>query len=1569
MPIKHTDFIVKGMYRDLSEHAFNPEFAYENQNLRITAEPNTSSEHTGDMYALTNERGNKYVSINGLNETGHNEFGKNGNMKGCPIGQCLINNQWVVFTTELPEEIFIEGEEKEIEDFPIEETQINNLKVDTLDRIYRLWFNNDVLTGELLYEGHLNFDYNSPIETLPSYENEEIQKVYWTDGLNQPRFINIVENEEKRNKWNDTSFDFVKKMNLTASVKIIPNETGGVFPAGKVQYYFTYSELFGQETNIFASTELYDIKFPQRGASPEEQTSQSFTIDITNIEQDFDYINIYSVIRTSIDNIPICKRIASLPITGENLSYTDTNVDGELIEPQSLFYKGGEEICAYTISQKDNTLFLGNYTLKRSYIPRTIRNSFKNFAQNNFKFTNGKDIYGSDLSRWLEKDKTLYDILGGGDHYDYVGLGITDNQDKFRAISPLYKDNEYIDSIENKVYFRKSNTYRIGLQFQHYSGKWSEAIWLGDYECDKGIEKIINNEPLFVVPLGYLKITNEIKHTLNNLISLGYRKVRPLVVYPKISERKVLFQGILSTTLYETSNTNKIYPDYFFRFFNFNYQNPDGEYNNITSPYRYTYSKYCLFNPNSAADWVRNEFTANVPYSVNNFIELSKNIYSIYSPDIEFNDSYKTLNYNNIKLNIVDYVNSFYSKPQFEILTSSISKPKIGHRGWHDNGRYLPFQYMMLGVGTPNWGGTNYEILSEEKKYDNPDSPDNPYDEVINVGRYYGYGYNDWSYNWDAYSSFVKSTKDSPDIQVSANIQPNRLMGFTTPSRISNHHYVGGFIWNDTLQNISMEKSELLGDVPSRSGGFMQYYFNYLFPVYIWQSSGSICYDMSENPASTLKSNKTLNYLDFYRDYTNNQDNIINIKNATLCYGDSLNKINDNVFCSNQVNTFLSFKEDYCVFLTKSPTGNETATKLGDTDRYNFSTDGLGLKILYKKDYSNKFAVPFDPVTDGRDEFKWHNISDEYNSKYISFSYKSTDNLMIELDDNDINELNINALSYIPIVNVLQTVDNNSMFGGVTEADIQNNSFLVCGESVNFVEEYIENGYEKYRPINSLELIWKKGDTYMQYYECLKTYPRTLEDENCVTEIAKVLIESYCNLNGRYDRNIGNPNFGTLPSNWNFRNNIYDQKDNFMVYHGLDLSQNSINNFPNSFTWTLTKWAGDEVDKWTQITLANTMDVDGSKGNITKILKFQDQLLCFQPNQLSQILYNEREQIATGSGVPIELSNSGKVNGIRPVTSIAGCNNKWSITKSEKGLYWIDDVNKQIVAFNGQIMNLSDTLGFHSWINDMSTLYKWNPVDFNSFVSYYDPYNENVMFIYNNNVLSYNEQTNCFDTFLPYKNVPYYMAFNKSGFMLSNRDVNGRFGDYKVWEMFKGNYNYFFVHDNCVYTKEFPDIVELKGRYDKNSNPTNYGYEPYWTILLANPDMPYDKIFNNLDMRTDMWNKNNELLEETFSHLEVWNEFQWNKSQLVRNVDIPKVHLPAQHSILKKKFRVWYANIPRDIKQSNPKLRYYNRDRMRNTWLYIKLSKELINNDNLIEYPYISDNKHIIHHIGVSYFI
>lgn len=1474
MPIKRQDFIIQGMVRDNSEHVFDPKYAYENQNIRIIANPNSDSTHTSDLLAMTNEKGNKYTYIKGLD---------GGNMIGVPIGQCIINKQWVAFMTDRPE-----GTTDE---------EIRSCK----NRIYRLWIENGEMQGELLYEGYLNFDYRYPLETLPYYENELIQKVYWTDGINQPRFINIAESDEIKALWNDKSFDFVPEINLlNHNIVINERQTGGRFPAGVIQWCFTYSRRFGQETSIFETTPLYELKFPDRGAAPDEQTPQSFEIVLTGADTDFDFVNIYSIIRTSLDNVPIVKCIANLPIIDGTIRFVDTNLYGYAVDPQELLYKGGEIISAYTMEHKDNTLFLGNYSLKRSFITQDIRDGIK--------------LLSSQLGYFENNDFSTPHFMGG-------------------------------------------NIYRFAVQFQHKSGKWSEAVYLRDKYCD--------------TRYSYAKLDFSDSEVKQKLIDLGYVRVRPLVIYPNINERGVIAQGVLSNTMSMTSDRNKLYPDYFFRFlWNGDWGGADN--NDMNSTWRYWYDKFCWVPLGDMYDTMRNEYSSHyVPSSDINTPAPNRNWWSFYSPDVNFNDSYQ-MDWNNIQVDMVGFISMLTPVIQAnKIETSSISKPTEGKRQWWRNDDNIPSRTPFF------YTYVNSESVQEEpiKAYsDDVTYQDETHEwtETLTKTRFKTYGDNR---KWD----FVYTTSDNIEYFDSTALYPKRVPSSFSIKPKENRHYVGGFLWEDTFTNISREHIETLDkDVPTRAGGFMQYYGQWIYPVMLWQASGSINYDTDKDPSSVLKSNKTLNY---FKASVEDLPTPNTISLSTSCKSaNSINvlKLEDNetdpILYSNRVDDVILWNENYSALFYLYP----TASKIKSEFSFKWNNIGDDAQYVYNRQYPNWHGnmgyienivetLPYDDKkrnelgsSNAKSDFAWHNLGDvQHRSRSAEMKYTTIPNYVVNIDRDDIRSIWSSATGSvigIPIVSLHKYVQSSTLFGGSTESVLQNNNFLVAGKAVNISD--LDD-----TPIDNVEIWWSVGDTYYQDYEILKTYPLSFEAENCVTEILRVKLETYWNMDCRYDTWENTPTFATSPANWNLMNPIYNQKDNFFVYHGLDLSTNSINDFPNSFTWIKTKWAGDITDKWTHVTLASTMDVDGSKGEITKLIKLQDNLLCFQPRGMSQILYNEREQIATGSGVPIELANSGKVSGVRYVTETVGCNNKWSICKTESGLYWIDDENKAIMAWNQQLANLSDSLGFHSWINDKSTLDIWNPLDFKSFVTYYDPYYKSIMFFYKDNMLSYNTQLNCFDSFFSYGYVPYYEAFEGTAFTLSDKDSQGK-DTYKVWEQHKGNYNYFYVHDHCIYDD---GIVKCRGRYDINGLPTEYGYEPYWTTVLVNSDMPYDKVFNNFDMRTDMWDTSGNLLEETFSHVEVWNEFQHNKSRLIRQVDIPKIHLPAQHSILKKKFRVWYANIPRDTKVQGS--RYYNRDRMRNTWLYLKLSKELIDDDKALDFPYISDNKHIIHHIGVSYFV
>ena len=125
MAMRQSQWRIKGMQRDMSASQFNPEFSYENKNMRIL----TTGENT--TLALVNERGTKEIVID------------NFQIEGTPIGQSVINNQWIIFTA---------GDKS---------------------RIYKIT-DDGSFSGELLYEGDLGFNIKHPIETIAFYENNAV---------------------------------------------------------------------------------------------------------------------------------------------------------------------------------------------------------------------------------------------------------------------------------------------------------------------------------------------------------------------------------------------------------------------------------------------------------------------------------------------------------------------------------------------------------------------------------------------------------------------------------------------------------------------------------------------------------------------------------------------------------------------------------------------------------------------------------------------------------------------------------------------------------------------------------------------------------------------------------------------------------------------------------------------------------------------------------------------------------------------------------------------------------------------------------------------------------------------------------------------------------------------------------------------------------------------------------------------------------------------------------------------------------------------------------------------------
>ena len=376
----------------------------------------------------------------------------------------------------------------------------------------------------------------------------------------------------------------------------------------------------------------------------------------------------------------------------------------------------------------------------------------------------------------------------------------------------------------------------------------------------------------------------------------------------------------------------------------------------------------------------------------------------------------------------------------------------------------------------------------------------------------------------------------------------------------------------------------------------------------------------------------------------------------------------------------------------------------------------------------------------------------------------------------------------------------------------------------------------------------------------------------------------------------------------------YEQTNQFFTFKAIDYDRYKSLNHPNLVTFTTEKKPGADIDAWTSVPMTSTFDLKGDLGEVTKLTTFNDSIISFQNRGVAQILLNERVQVPTSDGQPIEITNGLKYGGYRYLSDQIGMTNKWSLQTTPNGIYFIDDEKNALYQFGGQQFNdLSGRAGFRTWLSDNNSYAVWNPIDYGNFITWYDRVNGDLYFMNANESLVFSEQIGNFISFMDYAGLPMMVNMNDR-FLTAT--YNGVGNTNTVWELWAGDYNMFFGT-----------------------------YRPYWLTFISNTDPTIDKIFDNLAWRTTAYSAQEraDSLSEfkpmtTFDTLRVWHEHQDTHLVSLTNT-------PGKPSPLKKKFNVFRALVPRDRLGLHSKL---GRDRIRNTWTYIQLSRRTPNTDLLV---------------------
>lgn len=1592
MENKLEQHIIKGMQMDLGVSKFSPEFAFENMNIRLTPRDDNT------LAVATNERGNKECIIKDTD-------GNYSIINGQYVGSCIVNDSIIIFTQ------------------------------DIVSRIYKLTWINDNFISDLLYKGNLSFDTSCPLETLASYETETIQKVYFVDKINPPRFINIVASQEVRATWNDNSFNFVSTLNLKEEVEITKILSGGgQFQSGEIQYIITYYNLYGQESSIVYYSPLLYISPKDRGGNTDETFSNSFQLTINNFDSNFDYLRIYSYFVSSLNGAPSCKIVTDVPLRDlpaeATIVFTDNNTSGSSIDPTELLYKGGTELTASTLEAKDNTLFLGNIKLIQPVLSSSIRTLIKNNSTGAFVY----------------KDTT---IALGDPHID-----------RYSYVSTLNLNSQQIK------HFKYLETYRFGIKLQNASGKWSEVVYIGDFKNDLRPNNSVSQYGTFSpvpaiadhtkkVPQFQLTLTSEVTSAL---LDLGYKKIQPVVVYPTLNDCDVLAQGIVCPTVFNIGDRVENSPAFQSSWFarpnlpktHSDFRDPDSPTENYftltNSPAKIGSNiEFRHGAPIPDARYNSGEIQSQIGTDANPLIEygyytldptnfksifndcyyVDQNVFTLHSPEFEFNDQFTNLDLSNLKFRIIG----------LSVVTSNVADIDITTNTSKRNYAATGFYRRKSNTGTPKYFG-NKSLTS-------------------------GFYWFDRSYNTGYFSNVSKQT------------------GYVTYAWHRN-----GSLGDDPAATSS--SSTRFGELNKKTISNVRFCYDnvYLESENVWNAlredttrgiSGMALFNTTEQQLVKIKAPENSQLEDIV--YYGNVDKVI-VPNLIRSNSGYPIIVNEGLQADiSDVDTVI----------------NESNYSL-NTEHIPYGKDAV--RIAYKSSPHMVMALNYDSII-GDTYLYTANIlpafkrSDNYilNSRNASLLGK----LFTSTNPSELNDIQQDTLEFsftndgiteyvdiaYPFFWIGELYRDNiiNKFGGNSDIAILNNLWYNCGDSITLINE-------------ELSVPFTEGDTYYQRYDHLKTYAYDSSKANNIVDIVSFMCETKINLDGRYDKNRGlESNLTASPTNFNLLNKVYSQQNNFVTARTLDYTKFLNTEFKNTLTWSLTKTVAEEIDNWTNINLISTLDLDGDKGQLNKIVRLNNDLLTFQDKGIAKILFNDRIQINPSDNIPIEISNSGKVSGKYYIANNVGCVNKWSICSTNSGLYFIDDLNQDINLLGGEgITSLSDNLGFRKFIGDNTTLLEWTPSGFDNFITTYDKTNSDIYFTNSKYCLSYSELLKQFTSFFSYVNTKNMFNLNGKFFSVkpleSTVDIwsdnlcnNSYFFNYlanisttqsagEIWVNSEGLhispttlveqteehslpdiYNFDRYADvlydksdtfeikivakhsddtpanlpgltfkvileyvngtsefrewDTKYEEEYGFTTSLKikkisivggpynpteqwnedtniiitsisikklisqsydlnlweqnaGDYNYYFKPKNISilneddyYKPYYTTIVSNEHPTYDKIFNTFEFRADSFSLTNtfstkELVADTFDKLEVWNEYQFGTNYLLDTLN--------KSGTLKQKFRIWRALIPRD--------NVNGRNRIRNPWVYLKLSKNTPNK-----------YKTYLHDIKVGYFI
>jgi hypothetical protein len=468
--------------------------------------------------------------------------------------------------------------------------------------------------------------------------------------------------------------------------------------------------------------------------------------------------------------------------------------------------------------------------------------------------------------------------------------------------------------------------------------------------------------------------------------------------------------------------------------------------------------------------------------------------------------------------------------------------------------------------------------------------------------------------------------------------------------------------------------------------------------------------------------------------------------------------------------------------------------------------------------------------------------------------------------------------------------------------------------------QYIEiGGYKEITGVSGQDKLHviHAGDTFVGVYNFARISSdgskNFTANKTYITEIVSFMTESTVDMHrtGEDSKKRWDANFNLIYENYSKYNEVYSQQNILNKVTDNDYNFRKVSRFETSIIASKEKIDNELVDSWTDIQQAEIETLEGKHGRINGLVVNNDTMYAFQDRAVALVSILPRVQVTGDDDLQVQLGTGTLFNGYEYLTTNSGSSNKWGVLSSQEAIYYVDILNRSLMAVAGkEVIDLGLLKGRKNDILeyvDTRFMRRDNPLIHQGVSCGFDNTNSDIFFTFfkedgSKKTICYNEKNKGFSSDYSYHS-PIYIYNKKEMVSTSPKDNSSLF------LFHAGEYNIFYG--------------ERK--------------ESMYHLILA-PEILSDSIFNAITYYFSAIDKNGKEVNISWENIRLYNHFQ----------DTGMVKIILDRSLRNNNSR----KLNRQFRVEIPRVEG-GRERIRNNYSILELSSLNQGGNNCNMYPIV----------------